>query len=195
MQVAIVVGLFVFGLGVARVLDVEIAVSPSAKRMLGEASYVPSQRRESGPQLVMIYFGSSTCLSSNQPTLPGAVESLKLRLANYAARRGLSFKTVGVALDWSPAFGISHLEKFGLFDELSSGYSWGNTFALTHFFAATGATPATPQVIVLHRQFVAPNDSSVVVRYTEEDRRVLMAKAGVDAIVEWAASDIILDLP
>ncbi|MGH7483907.1 MAG: hypothetical protein ACRELV_17290 [Longimicrobiales bacterium] len=138
----------------------------------------------------MVYIGSSVCASSNQPHLPQSIETIKIRLARLARERGMSFKAVGIALDWAPAPGIEHLAKFGLFDEVSAGYNWGNTLALRYLWSEAPARASTPQVVVYQRELIAPTDSGDVLHYAELERRRLVAKIGSGDIIEWAASGV-----
>lgn len=152
------------------------------------SAYTPRYRRETGPQLVMIYFGSSGCAASNQPALPEAVEALKIRLAGFAEQQEMSFVSIGVALDWNPERGVEHLSKFGRFDEISAGYNWGNTLGLRYMWSEESVTPTTPQVVVYRRLFIAPVDSAGPPYYGESDLELLGAVSGVDRIEEWVQS-------
>lgn len=182
--------LFAGGVALSYAYDIQLTLAPSARRSDLNSVYVPKYERAAGPQLVMVYLGSSTCRWSNQAPLPDAVEKIKLRLARYAEERGMSFRAVGVAFDWSPELGLEHLAQFGLFDEVSAGYNWGNALGLRYFWSDEPIRPATPQILVYERIFIAPQDSGDVLWYGEKDRRNLVSEAGVTAITNWAQSGI-----
>lgn len=181
-----VFSLFTVGVLLAQSYDIEVSVDPVAPLSDSSSNYQPSYDRQPGPQLVMTYFGSSTCGWSNEAALPDAVEDIKIELARYAQRRGLAFKAVGVALDWVPERGLDHLAEFGQFDEVSAGYNWGNGVALRDLWANPPPTIATPTIVVSQRQFIAPLDSTDVLDFGERERRNLLRKTGLDEITEWA---------
>jgi hypothetical protein len=79
----------------------------------GADSYLPAHRRVAGPQIEMVYVGGSDCAGSNQPGFPKAVDRLKKRLAMAARARGMSFRAVGLAVEWSVQKGEAHLNKLG----------------------------------------------------------------------------------
>lgn len=151
----------------------------------GEASYVPGHVLDSGPQLVMVFFGAAGCGWSNQPELPSAVEGIKNRLASVARENGLSFKTVGVALDWSPRRGMEYLSGFGLFDELVAGYSLGNSAALQLFWTEGMGQLSTPLILVYERVFITPKDPSGAQVYRESEIQQVHFVAGLSSIISW----------
>jgi hypothetical protein len=184
--------LFVAGVALSYNYDLRVGVEQRGSR-LNDVGYVPSYARQSGPQILMVYVGSSTCPWSNLPEVPPAVETIKTRLADYALDRGLSFKALGVALDWSAQRGFQHLSKFGLFDEVSAGYSWGNSVAM-RYLGLDGSVPvATPVILVYQQSFVAPRDSGDSGAYEERDRRTLLVKRGNQEITDWANSAVTLE--
>ena len=186
--------LFGGGFAVSKTYGIELRVRKTAGFDPASA-YTPRYRRETGPQLVMIYFGSSGCAASNQPALPEAVEALKIRLAGFAEQQEMSFVSIGVALDWIPERGIEHLRKFGRFDEISAGYNWGNTLGLRYMWSKESVTPTTPQVVVYRRLFIAPVDSAGLPYYGESGLELLGAASGAGRIVEWAQSGSALPAP
>ncbi len=62
--------------------------------------YDPTASVEGGPQLLFVFVGHSNCHWSNLADMPGAVESLKARVASLADSTGRSFKALGVATDY-----------------------------------------------------------------------------------------------
>jgi hypothetical protein len=173
------------GLALSQVYAFEIGIERRGTDRAG-SSYMPDYRVEVGDQLVMVYLGSSTCGWSNAPGLPEAVEAAKLRLAAHALESDLSFKAMGVALEWSVSQGMKHLGRFGRFDEVAAGYSWGNDFALTHLWTDPSEVPSTPQILVYHRRVMAPLSEGDEMRYRESDRRLLLTLRGLDEITGWA---------
>lgn len=180
----------VFGTGVALAGAVQIDVRFRAAGVRPDGgSYVPTYRAVSGPQIVMAYIGSSQCAWSSDPTLPASVERIKVRLAQVADDRGLSFKAIGVAIDWSPALGVAHLSGFGLFDEISVGYNWGNTLAEHLFWSDLGVDPATPQVIIYQTFLVSPTDRGDAMVYGEGLRSLVRTLIGPEEIKNWSESE------
>lgn len=73
-----------------------------------------------------------------------------MSLQNKASEREWHFSVIGVSIDWSTSEGVSHLEKFGLFDEIMTGRKWSGTGAHRYISQIPGI-PATPQVLVIGR--------------------------------------------
>lgn len=181
------------GFGLTRASHLKVNLTGVLRPQASGSRYVPRYVAAPGPQLVMVYVGSSACVWSNEPLLPKTVEAIKLRLTAEASRRGWSFKAIGVAIDWSTEHGIEHLRKFGTFDEVSSGSNWGNSLALLHLWDDSAPTePATPQVLVYERVFVTPSDTSDILWYGERDRRLLTTRIGSRAIAQWADSGAVV---
>ncbi len=177
--------LFMAGLALSLSYDVELQIH-TLNAHPDSSLYAPDYTRRSGAQLVMVYFGSASCAWSNRPSLPDAVETIKRELAERAEEQGMTFKAVGVALDWSPEQGIEHLETMGRFDEISAGYNWGNSLALRHIWSDAFAAPNTPQILVYRQDFVAPEDEASELHYAAVGQELLMTKFGFQAITDWA---------
>lgn len=183
--------LFVTGVALSRSYDFEFQIHKLNTRP-DTSLYTPDYARRSGDQLVMVYFGSASCGWSNQPSLPDAVETIKRELAARAEEQGMTFKAVGVALDWSPERGFEHLEKMGRFDEISAGYNWGNTLALRHIWSGGFAAPTTPQILVYRRIFVAPEGEGSILHYDASSEEIVITKSGLDAIMDWVDAEVSL---
>lgn len=180
--------LFTSGVALSQVYDFELRIQ-NVNAAQDTSVYAPEYARRSGLQLVMVYFGSASCAWSNRPSLRDAVETIKQQLARQAEDQGMTFKAVGVALDWSPERGIEHLETMGRFDEISAGYNWGNTLALQHIWSDGSALPRTPQILVYKRILVAPQRDRAL-HYEENQREIIINKAGFGAITDWAESGV-----
>jgi len=190
-----ILSLFGIGWGAAAQFDLKVELHGGGDAAAGERTYQPAYDREAGQQLVMVYVGSGSCAWSNRDSLPAAVESLKLRLADYAQSQELSFKVIGVAIDWSTDHGAQHLSKFGTFDEVSVGYNWGNSLALDFLWSDPGVRPSTPQILVYERQFIAPQDTLDALFYAEAERKRLGAATGAQQILDWAETERLLPEP
>lgn len=161
-------------------VDVRIKMPESA-----EGSYHPSYRRTGGPQLVMIYVGKSKCYWSNQDWLPETIERAKLALQATADDEGWTFNAVGVAVDWRVQDGLDHLAKFGLFDEVMTGASWGNSDALKFIWQDHPGEAATPEVVIFRRDLTVPDTTLAADTYEEHGGRVLMRIVGAAQIRAW----------
>lgn len=181
----------------AGVLVFGIAWSTSAflRRMIvpPPASAVASSAPRTRPpgeshELVLIYFGSAHCAWAKRPELPRVVDSAKRQLARYAASRGLSFTTIGVALDWSPKEGLEHLAQIGEFDEVSAGSSWSNSIALKFFGKAVFGPASTPEIIILERSIGYPNPATGVFNNETTSERFVARYAGMVELRRWTAN-------
>ena len=182
-----IVLVFVGGLALSRGFDLEMSVSRRGEGQIPSSGYSPVHQATEGSQLELVYIGAATCGWSNQEGLPDAVNMLKSRISEYAAAHQMTFKATGVALDWQPERGVEHLAKFGPFDEISSGYNWGNTLALRDVWDPEALNPQTPQLILFRREFFIAKDSVGPDRYFETNRTRIETKIGSVAILEWAS--------
>ncbi len=175
--------ILIFGAGILRATEYELSVSLDriAHSPHPGLAYQPSHERTQGPELVLLFAGSSTCGYSNDPDLPEVIEALKLELAAHAEEQGASFRAVGVAVDWIPEAGLEHLATFGAFDELSVGSNWTNHTLVRHTWDQ-GHTPATPAVFIIERTLVAEDGPGGLVRWAIDDTRVLLWRSGIHEI-------------
>jgi hypothetical protein len=153
--------------------------------------YSPMPVQRTGPQLVMVYVGSSRCPWSTADELPPAVEKLKLGLAATASDEGWTFKATGVSVDWRPADGIRHLDRFGYFDEIAAGYGWGGDATMANVWDSDLAARSTPQVIVYARALVVP-DSAAPDQFIAFGKTELLALSGAQSILEASGDRLVL---
>lgn len=102
------------------------------------------------------------------------------RCAGSSEERSVGFATSGVARDLVVRHGLEHLEKFGAFDEVTTGRGWLNMGVLEYIYGDMPGAAATPQVIVVERTVKRDGEWGI------EDQRVLARRAGLDEIEEWA---------
>jgi hypothetical protein len=175
-----VVVLAAFALGYAGVGGKIVGAWSSRSAATG---YVPSARRNSGPEIALIYIGASACAACNRSDLPAAVESAKVALRKHAVDRLQAFSAVGIAKDHSIEAGIAHLRKFGRFDEVMTGRGWLNAGVLRYVYGAVPGPAATPQLLVVERVVhVEEGDLTI------DDRALLLRKVGALEILAWVAA-------
>lgn len=164
---------------------------PASRRGAGY-TLMGSADATSGTELIAIYFGSANCAWSNRDSMPQAVREVKTALAEKADARGHAFASVGVALDWSVEEGLDHLDRFGHFDEVSTGRNWLNSAAVDYVWKDVPGRPATPQILVLKRTVRGPGLGSSGGRYVVDDPNVVVRKVGYHEILRWVDEDVAL---
>ena len=186
-RAGLLVGLAAFfagGLWLSQRYDLSVALEPVPRASATAPdtdAYPPRYSREVGPERVFVYVGSSSCTWSNDPGLPPAVERLKVELAGFARDRQWGFRTTGIALDWRTAQGVTYLDTFGLFDEISVGYNWQNSTVVKYAWDE-GIHPATPAVLIYTQELVLEGGDLDPMRIAEEGRTLLLHRTGLESI-------------
>ena len=121
--------------------------------------YIPAYERgvdiSEGPEMVLVYFGASTCVPCHDDDFKAALEDAKLALFERAEAEGKSFAAVGVAVDHSVEDGLAFLTESGRFDEVVVGRNWFNSAVLMHVWRPEGLesrVPGLPGVMVFERE-------------------------------------------
>jgi len=148
--------------------------------------YEPAYAHKSGEELSLVFIGKLGCSWSNHESLPRLIGDAKLQLAERALADGRTFRTTGVALDWEVASGLDFLAKFGTFDEVAAGNNWANAMAMTYLWGELGGRPATPQIVVVRRNWTVPETDDSAARFTIRDEEVLARFVGLYEIRSWA---------
>ena len=137
-----------------------------------------------GTDVVMAYFGGTTCFACNIPEFKAAVDRAKVLLAERAEQDGKTFVALGVALDPGVATGLEFLATAGPFDEVAVGRNWFNSAALAHLWREEGLDDrriGLPTIVVFEREMEkGPVISASAPRY-------LVELAGADTIMVWVA--------
>lgn len=176
------------GFVLARTVDVGVTIERRAPSVRDTTEYWPRSTPVPGPQIEMVFIGASTCGWSTREELAPALNKLMLTLKQIASDRHWSFRSVGVALDWSASDGADYLNMMGHFDEIAAGYSWGNAQALRSIWDMPDGEPSTPQVILYTRRVIVAVDSLGPGRYAEVDRTPYATAVGIKRILYWASS-------
>lgn len=174
--------LFGVGFSVARQYRLNVDLS---QREVEKYQYRPEYVRQPGRQIELVFVGSSACAWSTRDSLVASVRIMKRNLAEWSEARGLGFKAIGIAIDWSVPAGSAFLERFGLFDEVSIGYNWGNSLALKYLWDTPNVRAATPRLLIYERYNEAPSDSTDALDFGERERRLLAVGRGYRSIINW----------
>lgn len=140
-----------------------------------------------GDQIVLVVAVSGSCPACGNPALPAKIRQIKEAVGEYAASRGASLVSIGVAVDQQPKQGLMALERFGEFTQLSIGASWANQALLPFLDLGLPSVSEIPQVIVFRRQ-IEDEGRALIVR----DRTLLARRVGLEAIASWVEAGVSL---
>lgn len=101
-------------------------------------------------EIALIFFGSSTCLASNDPAIPETFKELKTKITNYASNNDLYFKSIGISTDQNIHLGFSYLNKIDTFDEISIG---PNRNIASQEYIYKNNIIVSPQILIVVRNF------------------------------------------
>lgn len=155
-------------------------------KIVGSVRYEPDYASETGPEILFIYIGSSECGWSTVEYLPSMIKDLKEEVKDYADARNYEFSAIGIAAEWSVDEGISHLSRFGGFDEIIAGRNWDNTGVAKYVWQDITGPASTPQILVVRRQLISSSDSTF---HTSINPRLITRKVGILDIRNWYLDD------
>ena len=136
-----------------------------------------------GTNLEAVFLGASTCDGSRSSSLPNTLKAAFGLLRDSAAAVGARFSSIGIAIDWVPAVGVSWLKGVADFDEVIAGKNWANLGAIEYLWHDSLAVPAMPQLMVVTRIIHAGS-----ARVVTTEPQVLLRLVGEGAIREWVKS-------
>lgn len=137
----------------------------------------PSRALSSGKDTVALVFLDGRCAACrSEPNATKLSDALK-RTHVITDRR---LHVVGIALDDDPSEGIEYLSTAGVFDEISAGASWINSFVIDYIWADSIGVGAIPQLILLTRD-VTIHDEGIRVNTPV----VLARHEGMAEVVGW----------
>jgi hypothetical protein len=142
--------------------------------------YTPRDGRE----VLLVYFGSSTCSACDDPDLPTILSSIRSELESYLERDStIHLVNIGVAVDHRVAEGLEHLEQVGPFDEIVVGRGWFNEAARRFMFSDYPGRAGTPSLVLFtqDRSTADPSRGPVVLT----NGRVLDRRNGLREIRAW----------
>ena len=172
--------------GLMPAVDIELTVPAREAR-----EYRPGSVRASGTgrEILLVYLGSSSCGWSNLPEVARAVRDAKNLVAEQARNAGTGFSALGIALDGDASSGWEHLRNAGLFDEVAAGMGWANSGADKYVFGSLAGPASTPQLLVVERLL----STGPGARRIGESERVLVRKAGSNAILRWVSQGAVYE--
>ncbi len=144
------------------------------------AGYLPSMRLRKGTERVAIFIGSSTCGAAEDDRVVKGLPILWADLARGAREKGMSFSTIGIAVDWRVSDGMGFLQKLGWFDEVMTGRNWLNQGAYRFIFSDLAGPSSVPQILLIERD-IDPTQGTVQVLA----ERIVDRKVGLTEIVAW----------
>lgn len=135
-----------------------------------------------GRKVVFVYIGAESCGFSLKPGFDKTIRQIQSLVSQQSRKRGEPFSSLGVSAGLSPELGAKYLERFGPFDEIASGNSLLNSYAIRFFFDDLPGEASLPQVLVVERDLQALDPG-----YLYRNERVLIRAIGVPQIEQWAA--------
>jgi hypothetical protein len=174
--------MFLFGGWLSRHYELSISLESTSSSDMAEGRYEPHYRQVDGPQLVLLFVGSSTCLWSNDSRLPEALETLKVQLSEHARKHGLQFRAIGVSVDWRSDDGVQYLAGLGAFDEISIGSNWTNSTLLDYVWERGGIV-ATPAVFVYRHELLMQGDSAGIQQMRRDAGELMLFRTGLPEIL------------
>jgi hypothetical protein len=105
-------------------------------------------------EVVLIFFGSSTCPASNDSAIPKLFRELKLKISKYANNKRISFQSIGISVDNDMNSGFNFLNKIDDFDEISIGSV--RNLALQKYIQKNNLT-ISPQILIVVRMYSLEN--------------------------------------
>jgi hypothetical protein len=152
--------------------------------------YLPSYSATNGPEIVLIYIGSSSCPPSNDPNLFQAIDEIKIELRDRALAMDMGFTTLGISKDWNIESGYRHLSRSGPFDEIMTGRNWIGSGLIHYLWQGLPGVAATPQIVVIRRELRVRDHSVADSRYGLDDETLLIRKVGLEEILTWKSLGI-----
>ena len=157
----------------ARNLGVQVSVSRGEPILFEDSGY-------GGPEIVVVFIGSSTCAAAAAEWMPPAMERMQTTVRRRASEIGYRVVFVGVALDADLTAGLDFLQSMGRFHEVSVGRSWMNSLSIEYLLRDQAAEAAIPQIALFARTVEAEGEFMAVTPDRLLDRRI-----GLDEIRAW----------
>ncbi|MEX2362041.1 MAG: hypothetical protein WD597_00405 [Balneolaceae bacterium] len=137
-------------------------------------------------EYALILLTSSTCSFSNNQELIKIFKELKKQINNKTISENVGFTAIGISLETDPLNGLSHLKKYGKFNEIIIGNNWSNLGAIRYIFNDIKGYAITPQVLVTVREYkMIGSDTFSKQRAGIVNEYAVIRKVGTDQIKLW----------
>ena len=151
------------------------------------AVYSPKLQLPAGPQVVVVYIGTTYCGASRDAELKAAIRRMKPLIARQADSLHVALSITGVALDWPADSGVAYLKSLGAWDEMIVGNNWVNLGAEHFIWRETNVRANIPQVVIYHRD-VRPGKEGITFGPSRRAVRII----GVQPVIEWVNARALL---
>lgn len=136
---------------------------------------------------VVFYFGATSCGPCSRPEMVKSVNLIKSEFAQVHS--DYATKLVMVVMDQDIAEGITYLEKYDSWDEVSIGSHYQNELVRHHL--NTQEMPGVPHVLVFEDEYEEAKYGTSILK----ERQLVAALLGMEAIVTWTDSGFPLEKP
>jgi hypothetical protein len=135
-----------------------------------------------GDELAVVLIVSPNCSACDNPHLPNVWSTIVDRYEAEATRQGARLSLTGVSISPDVHRGVSFLERFGTFHEISVGRGWENLGAMRYVTQGLMGPQSVPQVLVVRREV----EESPSGRPTFSNELVVQRRIGLASIFSWA---------
>lgn len=129
---------------------------------------------------MLVLFVHSACTFCGDPEFVNAYRRSVASVRGRAEVEGVGFLTLGVALDADAMAGVEFLERYGSFDQISSGYGWANAIAVD--FRGMPLINEVPQIVVWRRVLMGAGTAGVV---HTRNQRLVARMIGLPELAAW----------
>lgn len=143
-------------------------------------------RLRSGRHVVFVFIAPT---SPEHDTYQEHIREAKAAVREQAVKAGYYFSTIGISDDWSISRGLSILEPFGPFDEVTVGRNWFNT-GIKRFVNDLAGEAVVPQIAVVLEEVAI---DTIPFRYGAPVEIVRVV--GRQAMETWAGAGFKVSLP
>lgn len=136
-------------------------------------------------EIVLIYFGCSTCNAAMDKRIPRMLEILSNKLNTEAINKGYRFTFIGTSSEINVRAGYKYLGEIAEFDEISVGNEMRNVTIQRYIWERFDSplSASTPQVIITKRKYYAEKFGEREITSSEiSAEEILVRIIGVDNI-------------
>lgn len=157
--------------------------------------YDLSQRNLSDTEIRLILVVSPDCIFSSRPELPIILNDAMNHLDKFALDNGITFSSFAISLSQNSADGIRFLNKFGHFNEVSSGFGTLNSSQLYMKYIHGMFSTSVPRIIIAKRVYNTTEfDHASVHRLSIDEEIIISQFIGLPEIKKWQSDKFSLPI-